>query len=370
MTGILISVAVILVIAILLLIFRVQTLVKVMNGTHGNSVSSSNGYQALGLLLFMVIGLGLFFWYSSVASKHYLPEASSVHGVKTDLMFWVTMAILTFAFVITNIFLFAFAYKYRYNEKKKAHFYPDNSKLEVVWTVVPAIVMAILVFYGWREWSEITKEEPKESVLIEIMGKQFAWQVRYPGKDMKLGNYHFTKIDASNEFGLDFTDKSSYDDFMPTEMYVPNGKPVVLKIRARDVIHSVFAPHFRLKMDAVPGMPTKFWFIPTKTTAKMREELGNPDFNYEIACTEVCGRGHFAMRFVIKVVEPAEYNSWYASQKTFVEMNPEYVYNLAPNALKGLIKLDKKVETPIPNNNPLNDTTTAVNTADSLITSL
>ncbi|TAH25609.1 MAG: cytochrome c oxidase subunit II [Cytophagales bacterium] len=346
MTGMLISLAVVLVLAILLLIFRIQTLVKVMKGDYQDTVKPSNGYHALGLVIFMVIGFALFFWYSSVASHHYLPKAVSEHGVKTDLMFWVTMSILCFAFIVTNIFLFAFAYKYQYKKDNKALFYPDNHKLEIVWTVIPAIVMAILVFYGWKEWSEITKEAPKDAVVVEIMGKQFAWQVRYPGKDNSFGAYHFTKIDASNEFGLDFSDKSSYDDFIPSELYIPKGKPVLLRIRARDVLHSVFAPHFRLKMDAVPGMPTKFWFTPTKTTAQIREELGNPDFNYEIACTEVCGRGHFAMRFVIKVVEEAEYEEWYKTQKTFVEMNQEYVLSKATSDEL------KKLVMPQPNNEP------------------
>lgn len=346
MTGLLIGIAAVLVFAILLLIFRIQTLVNVMKGSYSNRVNSSNGFHALGLVIFMTIGLGLFFWYSSIAPEHYLPKAVSEHGVRTDLMFWITMSILCFAFVVTNVFLFVFAYKYQYREDKKAFFFPENHKLEVVWTVIPAIVMAILVSYGWKEWASITKEEPKDSVVIEIMGKQFAWQVRYPGKDMALGNYHFTKIDASNEFGVDFTDKLSYDDFMPTELYIPKGRPVLLRIRARDVLHSVFAPHFRLKMDAVPGMPTKFWFIPTKTTETIREELGKPDFNYEIACTEVCGRGHFAMRFVIKVVEPEQYEKWFAEQKTFVSLNKDYVLSKAPEHLKSLIGVDEPVTAP------------------------
>ena len=361
MTGLLIGIAAVLVFAILLLIFRIQTLVNVMKGSYTNRVNSSNKFHALGLVLFMTIGLGLFFWYSSVATEHYLPKAVSEHGVKTDLMFWVTMSILCFAFIVTNVFLFVFAYKYQYKANNKAFFYPDNHKLEMIWTVIPAIVMAILVFYGWKEWSEITKQEPKDAVVIEIMGKQFAWQVRYPGKDMTLGNYHFTKIDASNEFGVDFTDKASYDDFMPTELYIPKGKPVLLRVRARDVLHSVFAPHFRLKMDAVPGMPTKFWFVPTKTTETIREELGNPNFNYEIACTEVCGRGHFAMRFIIKVVELDEYNKWYAEQKTFVDLNKEYVLSKAPKELIPLIGKDAPaLEAPLQTVIPVVDTTTAI----------
>ena len=101
-------------------------------------------------------------------------------------------------------------------------------------------------------------------------------------------------------------------------------------------MHSVFLPHFRVKMDAVPGMPTQFWFVPTKTTAEMRVMTGNPNFNYELACTEICGRGHYAMRFIVVVDEPADYKKWKASQATFASLNADYVAEKAPK-MKGLL---------------------------------
>jgi cytochrome c oxidase subunit 2 len=337
MIEIVIGIAVVLILVILLLIFRLNTLVGVMRGSYSKTAGFSNKVNAVMLLIFFIVGVFLFFWYSSVASHHYLPKAVSDHGIRTDLMFWITMSILCFAFIVTNIFLFYFAFKYQHSDDRKAYFYPDNHKLEIIWTVIPAIVMAILVFYGWQEWSAITRPEPPDSEVVEVMGKQFAWQVRYPGKDKELGKYSFKLIDPSNEFGIDFSDKYSFDDFIPSEIHIPKGHPVLFRIRARDVIHSVFAPHFRLKMDAVPGMPTKFWFTPNKTTQEIRDELGNPEFNYELACTEVCGRGHFAMRFIIVVDEPEDYEKWYASQKTFSELNKEYVASKSPENLKYLL---------------------------------
>src|SRR5690606_796689 len=110
-------------------------------------------------------------------------------------------------------------------------------------------------------------------------------------------------------------------------------RAVELKIRSRDVIHSVFLPHFRVKMDAVPGMPTRFKFIPTTTTEEMRRKLNNPDFNYELACAELCGRGHFAMKFILRVVEEEEYREWYASQVPWLAKNPGYLRN-APEELR------------------------------------
>jgi cytochrome c oxidase subunit 2 len=163
------------------------------------------------------------------------------------------------------------------------------------------------------------------------MGYQFAWEIRYPGKDNILGDFDYRLINASNSRGVDFSDQNSRDDFPSQTVVFPKGEPVVFKIRARDVLHSVFAPHMRLKMDAVPGMPTRFWFIPTKTTAEMRVELGDEEFEYEIACTEVCGSGHFSMRRVITVVEPDEYRKWFSEQKTFVDSNPSLVMDLPVN---------------------------------------
>ena len=349
MIEIVIGIAAVLILVILLLLFRINTLVGVVRGSYTKTAGLSNKINAVGFIIFLIVGVFLFFWYSNVASDHYLPKAVSDHGIRTDRMFWITMAILCFAFIVTNIFLFFFAFKYQHSDNRKAYFYPDNSKLELIWTVIPAIVMAILVFYGWKEWSLITSPPPAESEVVEIMGKQFAWQVRYPGKDNELGGYNFQLIDPSNEFGIDFKDKNSFDDFIPTEIHIPKGKPILFKIRARDVLHSVFAPHFRLKMDAVPGMPTKFWFTPNKTTQEIRDELGNPEFNYEIACTEVCGRGHFAMRFLIVVEEEEDYEKWYTTQKTFVEMNKEYVSTKTPDNLKYLIgNMNDTTTIPVP----------------------
>jgi cytochrome c oxidase subunit 2 len=117
------------------------------------------------------------------------------------------------------------------------------------------------------------------------------------------------------------------------ELHIPKGKEVHLKIRAKDVLHSVFLPHFRVKMDAVPGMYTNFKFIPTKSTADMRNETGNPNFNYEMACTEICGKGHFSMRFLVVVDEPEDFEKWKAAQEPWLKQNPDYLSKV-PSALR------------------------------------
>ena len=324
----LIAVGALLLLSLVWMVYRIQTLVSVVKGSDKKIASGSNKVNAILFLVFLVGSGALMFWYSIKEFDNYQMPVASEHGVITDELFWITMAVTGIVFLITHVLLFIFPYKYQYKEGRKAAFYPDNHKLELIWTAVPGVVMAGLVISGWMAWSEITAPAPEKAHVVEIMGYQFAWDVRYPGKDNVLGDYDYRLINASNSHGIDFTDKNSIDDFPSPKVVIPKGEPVLFKIRARDVLHSVFAPHMRLKMDAVPGMPTRFWFVPTKTTAEMRAELKNPEFEYEIACTEICGRGHFSMKKVIEVVEPAEYQKWLAEQKSFLQQNPSLAEGL------------------------------------------
>jgi cytochrome c oxidase subunit 2 len=289
------------------------------------------------LLLFLIVGGVAFAWSFSASWDEMNQPLASVHGRWTDSLFWTTMIVIGIVFVITQILLFFYSYKYQHQDNKRAYYYPHNNKLEIVWTMIPAIVMALLVFAGWKTWTNITMAAPQEAIEIEVMGKQFNWMIRYPGADGKFGESRTNLVDAVNEMGIDFSDKNAMDDFTAREIHVPKGKPVLLKIRSRDVIHSVFLPHFRLKMDAVPGMPTKFWFVPTKTTAEMQNETGNPNFVYELACTEICGRGHFAMRAILVVDEPEDYEAWVAKQQPFVEQNPDVLAKFQTTSSKQIV---------------------------------
>jgi len=343
MFQIVIGIGVVLVLLILFMMFRIGTLLNVAKGSDKKIATGSNKVNAGLFLVLLIGGFGWMFWYSIVYFDDYTLPVASEHGVVTDHLFWVTMAITGFVFVVTHILLFVFPVKYYYKEDRKAMFFPENHKLELIWTVVPAIVLAGLVFTGLQAWNDITSEAPADSEVIEVFGQQFAWVPRYSGADDKLGDFDYRKISLDNKLGVDFTDEEALDDFIPREIHLPKGKPVLFKIRARDVLHSVYAPHFRLKMDAVPGMPTQFHFVPTKTTAEMREETGNPEFNYELACAEVCGRGHFAMRLLIIVDTPEEYEKWKSEHKTLLAQSEELM-NLVPAELKELAKIKAGVE--------------------------
>ncbi len=333
MTGLIVGIGVILVVVILFTIFRILRLINIARGSDKKQASSGNKANAYLMLGFLIVSAILLTWYSVDEFETYTVPVASIHGVEVDRIFWITMIVTGVVFVVTQILLFYFSYHYRYREDRKALYYPDNSRLEVVWTIIPAIVLSLLVFSGWKVWTDITAAAPEDAEEIEILGYQFAWTARYPGKDDQLGNFDYRLIDAENQWGMDFTDRSSFDDFSPLEIHIPKGKPVLFKIRARDVLHSVYIPEFRLKQDAVPGMPTRFWFVATKSTAEMREETGDPDFNYHIYCTEVCGRGHFSMRVRLVVDELEDYMAWKAEQQPWLQANPDYLAKV-PHDLK------------------------------------
>jgi len=319
---------VVLVVAIFVVLLRVSSLMDVAKKSDDGVDMSGNRINGLLFILFLVVSGVVTIWYSIVYFDEYTIPIASEHGVVTDNLFWITMAVTGFIFILTHILLFGFSFHFQFKKTNTAAFLPHNDKLEIIWTVVPAIVLTLLVIAGLKTWTDITSKAPADAEVIEIMGYQFAWGTRYPGADGKLGRYNYRLIDAENAFGVDFSDVNALDDFIPREIHIPKGKPVLLKIRARDVLHSVFLPHFRLKMDAVPGMPTQFWFVPTKTTDEMRTETDNPEFNYELACTEICGRGHFSMRMIVVVDEPADYDKWKSEQESWLSKNPEYLSKL------------------------------------------
>lgn len=348
MKSLIIIISVALILGILYMIFRVGNLMSIAKGRKSDErVGSDNKVHALLFVVFMVLSLGLFFWYSFENFHRYQLPIASEHGVKTDNLFWITMAITVIAFVIISIIMFIFVYQYQYKEGQRAKFYPDNHRLELAWTIIPAIVLTVLIFTGLTTWNSITSPASEDAEVIEIVGQQFAWTARYPGKDNQLGSYNYKLIDAVNEFGLDLgKDKNTYDDFKSLELHLPVGKEVLLKIRAKDVLHSVFLPHLRVKMDAVPGMPTQFKFVATKTTEQMRKETGNPNFNYELACTEICGRGHFSMKMAVVIEDVESYNKWKASQEAWLKQNPDYLKNVPAELKEAAMVLSGMQEAP------------------------
>jgi cytochrome c oxidase subunit 2 len=246
--------------------------------------------------------------------------------VLIDRMLYMTIALTGVVFFITQILLFWFSFKYQESDNRKPYYYPHNNRLEIIWTAIPAIALTVLVGFGLFYWFKITGREPKNSMIVEVTGKQFGWEFRYPGKDGVLGKktYKNVRPDLNNPVGQIWEDEYNHDDiFVEQEMHLVVNKPVKLVIGAKDVIHDVGLPHFRMKMDAVPGTPTTMWFTPKYTTKEMAEKTGKPNFTYELSCDQMCGKGHYSMRGVIVVETQQEFDAWLATKKPqYLVANP------------------------------------------------
>lgn len=269
------------------------------------------------IFLFAFFGFCLWQWYSVQGSI--LPESASEHGKSIDKLFAFNEIIITIVFGITHIFLFYFAYKYYFRPENKATFFAHSNRLELLWTSVPAVVLAVIIVYGLLTWNKITGEAPDNAMTIEIFAKQFDWTARYPGKDKKLGYANYRLIqEGLNDLGLDSLDSQGQDDILAKgEFHIPVGKPVNFLFRAKDVIHSAYMPHFRAQMNAVPGIITQFHFTPTITTAEMKEKTGNPNFEYVLLCNKICGAAHWNMQMNIVVDTEEDYLKWLKDQPAF-----------------------------------------------------
>jgi cytochrome c oxidase subunit 2 len=317
MSGFLAVLVVVLIFIVIFQIAKASEYVSILKGEK-KAREQSNRINGFLLIAFLVLGLIGVYYCNDLLKGKILGESASEQGEGIDTLIYVTLAITGVVFVLTQIALFWFAFKYQEKEGQKAFYFPHNNKLEVIWTVIPAIALTVLVAFGLKHWFQLTSDAPKDAAVVEVTGKQFNWIFRYPGKDGQLGRRDFKNIDpsAGNELGLDWNDPLNKDDFMPTELHLVVGKPVKFVIGSRDVIHDVGLSHFRLKMDAVPGIPTTLWFTPKFTTKQMKEKTGNPEFTYEISCDQMCGSGHYSMRGVIVVETQAEYDAWEATQKS------------------------------------------------------
>lgn len=313
------------IVLIFLVIFQISKASEYVSILKGEEKARRQNNRINGFLMigFLVLGLIGVWWCNKLFYNRTLfPQGSaSAEGKSIDTMLIITIAVTGVVFFITQILLFWFSFKYQESDKRKALYLTHNNKLELIWTGIPAIVLTVLVVFGLKYWFKFTSDAPKNAQVIEITGHQFGWEIRYPGRDGVLGRKNYKLIDDAkkNPLGVDWSDAASHDDIhVPTTMHLVVNKPVKLVINSMDVIHDVGLPHFRMKMDAVPGTPTTLWFTPIHTTEEMKEISGNPNFTYEISCDQMCGKGHFGMRGIIIVESQQAYDQYMATQK------PEY----------------------------------------------
>lgn len=317
MSVLLIFVVAFLLVVTLVQLLRVSELLSQIKNKDVNEVTENdNNTQGW---LFLVVGFGFiaFVIWQMVSWNHLLlPPAASEHGVQIDGLMDVSMGLILIVFFILTPMLFIFAYRYRGRNSRKAYFFSHNNKLEVIWTVVPTIVLTALIIYGLKTWDKaMNVEVTKETKIIEVYAKQFGWTARYSGEDNVLGDANFRLVRGPNVLGVDMLDPHAADDKITREVHLVVNKPVMLKFRSQDVIHSAYLPHFRVQMNCVPGIITQFGFTPNKTTKEMKEQEGD-DFDYILLCNKICGGGHWNMgiKFIVETQE--EYDAWYAKQET------------------------------------------------------
>jgi cytochrome c oxidase subunit 2 len=307
-----------------------------------------NGYLMFGFLGFIYLTTLFCLW--NYSSFPLIGDSASAHGPEVDNLMTITLVLIFFVQTITQALLHYFAFKYRGKKGQKALYFADNNKLEFVWSIIPAVVLAGLILYGLYAWTNImfvSDKDKEDAIVIELYAQQFKWEARYAGADNVLGKANVRYIEGVNNLGVDLADPNAQDDFTSTELHIPKGKRIIFKMRSQDVLHSAYMPHFRAQMNCVPGMVTQFTFIPTVTTAEMRERpsivakvaginairnqkslalvaSGQPaldpyTFDYLLLCNKICGASHYNMQMKIVVDTPEEYKAWLKDKETIVQ---------------------------------------------------
>ena len=323
-TKLLIFIVAFLFIVTLVQILRVSELMAAVQKTDVNDVTDKdNKTQARIFLIVGTLFIGFVIWQILEWSPFFLPPSSSDHGSKIDTLMQFTMGLILTVFFILTPMLFFFAYKYRGRTNNTAYYYTHNNKLEIIWTVIPTIVLTGVIIFGLKTWDKAMNVDTTDAQVIEVYAKQFNWTARYAGEDNKLGSANYRLVYpinplGTNALGVDMGDSTAADDKITREVHLVINKPVLLKFRSQDVIHSAYLPHFRVQMNCVPGMTTQFAFTPTQTTQEMKQQEGE-DFEYILLCNKICGSQHYTMQMKFIVETQEEYDVWLSSQKTLSE---------------------------------------------------
>lgn len=313
----------------------------------GDNDNRVNGYLMFGFLAF--IYLITIICIVKYGSYPLMSNSASEHGVEVDQLMWISMILIFFVQTVTQALLHYYAYKYSGKKGQVAAYISDNNKLEFIWSAIPAIVLAVLIFFGLYAWTDIMfiNEKEEKPIVIEVYAQQFKWTARYAGEDNVLGKANVRLIEGVNTLGVDLADPNAQDDIVTEELHIPKGKKVIFKIRSQDVLHSMYMPHFRAQMNCVPGMVTQFAFTPIMTTQEMRdtpemiEKVDNINairtkkskeleaqgktgldpytFDYLILCNKICGSSHYNMQMKVVVDEPQEYQKWLKEKTTLVQ---------------------------------------------------
>jgi cytochrome c oxidase subunit 2 len=267
---------------------------------NGPGRTTLSGIAFGGLMLILIIvSLWLF-----IGQRWWFPELASVHGKEIDSVFMIVLVVTGIAFVIVQGMLGYFVARYGANGKERAAYWHDNPKVELLLLTSTAIILTLMVVKGRNVWASIYfADKPANAIVVEATAEQFVWNFHYPGNDGAFGRSDVKLISNTNSIGLDRDDPAAKDDIVTQrQMHVPVDRPVIVRLRSKDVIHSFSLTNLRVKQDAVPGMAIESWFTPNK--------IGK----YEIACAELCGLQHYRMKGELTVESEQDYKKWLEEQ--------------------------------------------------------
>jgi cytochrome c oxidase subunit 2 len=369
MTSLLVIIVLVLLAVALWQLTKIFDFTQVGSDTDNSQVASDEdnnvqGYLMFGFLAFIYIFTiyGVYTW-GGLA----LHTPASEHGGTVDNLLNITWVLIFTVQAITQVLLHYFAFKYRGKNDQKALYFADNNKLEAIWSVIPAVVLAGLILYGLYAWTNIMfVDEDEDTIVVELYAQQFKWTARYSGNDNVLGKANVRYIEGINTVGVDLADPNAQDDFIASEIHIPKGKKVHFKMRSQDVLHSAYMPHFRAQMNCVPGMVTEFAFTPIYTTAEYRalpymiEKVAHINelrakksiglvakgetaldpytFDYLLLCNKICGASHYNMQLKIVVDTPEEYKKWLSDKVALVK--EVKAANAAPAPVDGAVGVD------------------------------
>ena len=244
-----------------------------------------------------------------------LPPLASAHGGQIDNMIGWTHVFMLILFVGWGGFFLYCLFRFRQSRNPVADYAGVKSHRSTYLEVGVAVVEAVLLFgFAIPLWAARVDRRPpdSEALVVQVTAEQFAWNVHYPGPDRVFGRTDIKLLDLqANPLGLDRSDPAAKDDVTTlNQLYLPVNKPIIVRLRSKDVIHSFGVPELRVKQDAVPGLTIPIWFVPTVTTEEMRTRMGKPEFQYEIACAQLCGIGHARMRGFVTVQSAEDFQKW------------------------------------------------------------
>ncbi|PWA10162.1 cytochrome c oxidase subunit II [Flavobacterium laiguense] len=349
MTSLLIIIVLVLLAVALWQLTKIFDLTQVGSTSDDSQVATDDdnnvqGYLMFGFLAFIYIFTiyGVFAWGPLV-----LHTPASEHGSLIDSLMNITWVLIFIVQAVTQVLLHYFSFKYRGRKDQKALYFADNNKLEAIWSIIPAVVLAGLILYGLYAWTNIMfVDEDEDTIVVELYAQQFKWTARYAGADNVLGKANVRLIEGVNTLGVDLSDPYAQDDIIVSELHIPKGKKVHFKMRSQDVLHSAYFPHFRAQMNCVPGMVTEFAFTPIYTTeeyqampymidkvaninalrakksielvAKGETALDPYTFDYLLLCNKICGASHYNMQMKVIVDTPEDYKKWLSDKATLV----------------------------------------------------